>query len=254
MALALGLAPAPAYAAQTDGAALRAQNDASADPGEAGDDTETDEIDMPSPPAEKAANLSKEGTNVVVGGSTYKVTSNSSKTVAFVSPKAAASVTVPDTVKIGGVTYLVTEIAPKAFALAAKKLTSVKIGKNVKVIGESAFTGCKKLTKVTGAAAVTIIKAKAFLGCKKLKKCAPFSSKVLVKVGAQAFKGCKKLKKLTACSKLLKKAAVKGSLKGSSVKTIKVKVGAKKLNKKFVKKYKKIFKKKNSGKKVKVKK
>ena len=46
---------------------------------------------------------------------------------------------------------------------------------------------------------------------------------------------------------------VKGSLKGSKVKTVQVKVGSKKLNKKYVKKYKKIFTKKICGKKVKVK-
>ena len=45
----------------------------------------------------------------------------------------------------------------------------------------------------------------------------------------------------------LTKSGVKNSLKGSSVKTVKVK-------KSKVKKYKKIFKKKNCGKKVKVKK
>ena len=194
------------------------------------------------------------GSTHVVGGSTYKVTSNDPAAVTFAKSGSAASVTVPDAVTIGGRAYPVTEIAPNAFAAARQKLASVTVGRNVKVIGESAFAGCANLAKVEGGSAVTIIKAKAFLGCKKLKKCAPFSSKVLVKVGKQAFKGCKKLKKLTACSKLLKKAAVKGSLKGSSVKTIKVKVGAKKLNKKFAKKYKKIFKKKNSGKKVKVKK
>ena len=193
------------------------------------------------------------GSTHEVDGSTYQVTSNDPKTVTFVKSKNATSVTVPDAVQIGGKAYLVTEIGPAAFAPAKKKLTSVKIGKNVKVIGASAFAGCAKLVKVTGGAAVTIIKAKAFAGCKKLKKCAPFSSKVLVKVGKKAFKGAKKLKKLTATSQLLKKKAVKGSLKGSSVKTIKVKVGAKSLNKKFAKKYKKFFTKANCGKKAKIK-
>ena len=248
LALACGLAPAMAFASQADGPMLKAQEDVSGDPGATEDDAETNEIDAPvtTPPAV--------GSTQVVDGSTYQVTSNDPKTVTFAKSKNAKSITVPDTVTIGGETYLVTEIAPKAFAPAKKKLTKVKIGKNITVIGTSAFAGCAKLTSVTGGSAVTIIKAKAFLGCKKLKKCAPFSSKVLVKVGKKAFKGTKKLKKLTVKSKLLKKKAVKGSLKGSSVKTIKVKVGAKKLNKQFAKKYKKIFKKKNSGKKVKVKK
>ena len=52
---------------------------------------------------------------------------------------------------------------------------------------------------------------------------------------------------------LLKKAGIKNALKGSKIKTVKVKVGSKKVNKKFVKKYKKIFTKKICGRKVKVK-
>ncbi len=62
-----------------------------------------------------------------------------------------------------------------------------------------------------------------------------------------------KATKLIVKSKLLKKNTVKGSLKGSKIKTVQVKVGAKKLNKKFIKAYKKIFTKKVAGKKVSVK-
>ena len=46
---------------------------------------------------------------------------------------------------------------------------------------------------------------------------------------------------------------VKRSLKGSKVKTIKVSLGKKSVNKKYVKMYKKIFTKKNAGRAVKVK-
>ena len=62
-----------------------------------------------------------------------------------------------------------------------------------------------------------------------------------------AFKGSKATNVIIN-TKLLKKASVKGSLIGSKVKTIKVKVG-----KTFVKSYKKIFTKANAGKKVTVK-
>ncbi len=58
---------------------------------------------------------------------------------------------------------------------------------------------------------------------------------------------------LVVSSQNLTKKSVKGCLKGSKVKVVKVKVGNKKVNKKFVKKYKKIFSKKICGKKVKVK-
>ena len=62
-----------------------------------------------------------------------------------------------------------------------------------------------------------------------------------------------KVTKLIVKTKLLKKKTVKGSLKGSKVKTIQVKVGSKKVNKSFATKYKKLFTKKNAGKKVTIK-
>ncbi|MGI6033132.1 MAG: hypothetical protein ACOX69_06915 [Coriobacteriales bacterium] len=68
-----------------------------------------------------------------------------------------------------------------------------------------------------------------------------------------AFKSFKRVKTITVKSKKLAKKRVKGALKGSKVKTVKVKVGSKKTNKRYVKKYKKYFSKKNCGKKVKVK-
>ncbi len=61
-----------------------------------------------------------------------------------------------------------------------------------------------------------------------------------------------KATKVIIRTKKLTKTRVKGSLKGSKVKTIKVKVGTKSLNKKYVKRYKKYFTKNNAGKKVKV--
>ena len=72
------------------------------------------------------------------------------------------------------------------------------------------------------------------------------------KIGKGALAGTN-VKILVITSKKLKKKSVKGSLKGSAVSTVKVKVGKAKTNKKYVRKYKKIFTKKNAGKKVKVK-
>ena len=60
------------------------------------------------------------------------------------------------------------------------------------------------------------------------------------KIDSDAFAGSK-AEKLIVKTKLLKKATVKGCLKGSRVKSVKVKVGKKSQNKKYVKKYKKIF-------------
>ena len=71
-------------------------------------------------------------------------------------------------------------------------------------------------------------------------------------VATKAFKGSK-AKTLIIKTTKLKKSTVKGSLKGSKVKTVKVKVGSSKQNKKYVKAYKKIFTKGIAGKKVTVK-
>ena len=127
------------------------------------------------------------------------------------------------------------------------KLKALVIGSNVSVIMDNAFTGCPELESVTGGAGVKSIGAKAFAKCLKLKVF-NISSKTLSKIGAYAFSGDTALTTLQIKKTMkLTKAGVKNSLKESSVKTVKVK-------KSKVKKYKKIFKKKNCGKKVKVKK
>ncbi len=127
------------------------------------------------------------------------------------------------------------------------KMKTLVIGKNVTAIVDDAFANCPELESVTGGAGLKTIGARAFENCPNLKTF-KITSKALKKIGASAFNGdallntlyLKKTTKLT-------KSGVKNSLSGSSVKTVKVK-------KKKIKKYKKIFKKKNCGKKVKVKK
>ena len=71
-----------------------------------------------------------------------------------------------------------------------------------------------------------------------------------VKAGALAESSAKTL---IVKTKKLTKSRVKGSLTGSKITTVKVKIGKAKVNKKYVKKYKKIFTKKNAGRKVTVK-
>ena len=127
------------------------------------------------------------------------------------------------------------------------KMKSLIIGKNVAVIVDDALANCPNLESVTGGVGLKSIGARAFENCPNLKTF-NIVSKVLWKIGPSAFNGDVLLKTLTIKKTTkLTKAGVKNSLAGSSVKTVKVK-------KKKVKKYKKFFKKKNSGKKVKVKK
>ena len=147
---------------------------------------------------------------------------------------------------LDGVTYKVTAISANSFRKNTK-IKNLVIGPNVTSIGANAFYGCSGLTKVTGGNGIKTIGAGAFAYCPNLSTFIIYS-KVLAKIGKGAFYSDTKL--FTLCFKntvKLKKSGVKGCLKGSSVKTVRVK-------KSKVKKYKKIFKKKNSGRKVKVKK
>ena len=126
-------------------------------------------------------------------GATYKVTGSDPKKpeVEYKAPKnkKLTKVVIPDTVTIDGVEYAVTSIAKNAFK-NNKKLTKVKIGRNVKSIGESAFSGCKKLSKVELDVNLTKIGKNAFRNCKRLKTITIKSTKLNKKnVGKGAFKG-----------------------------------------------------------------
>ena len=133
-------------------------------------------------------------------------------------------------------TYNITSVEEKSvsFSKAANK-KSVNVPATV-IINGTAYN-------------VTEISAKAFTA-KKIRTVT--IGKNVKKINKNAFKGSKATKMIVK-TKLLKKAAVKGSLKGSKVKTVQVKIGKKSLNKKYVKKYRKIFIKKIAGKKAAVK-
>ena len=136
---------------------------------------------------------------------------------------------VDETYVVAGNTYKVTSNAKgTAMLVKAKNAKKVTVPATVSIEGK---TYC-----------VTAIGAKAFKSAKGKLKTVVLGKNVK-SIGKRAFSGCKKLKKKT----------VKNSLRGSSIKTVKVKVGGKKVNKKYKRKYKKIFKKKVCGKKVAVK-
>lgn len=126
------------------------------------------------------------GTVFKVKGYRYKVTGKDTVSFVGITSKSAKSVTIPATVSYHKTTYKITAVANKALKGKAK-LTTVKIGKNVKTIGAEAFRNCKKLKKIT------------------------ISSTGLKKVGKNAFKGIKAnaavkvpAKKLAGYKKLLK--------------------------------------------------
>ena len=118
-----------------------------------------------------------------------------------------------DTVKVSGNVYKILSVKSKTVALSkAANKKSVTVPATVKVSGKS--------YKVT-------------------------------KIAAKAFKKSK-ARTVTIKTKKLTKASVKGSLIGSKVTKINVKVGKVRDNKRYLAKYKKIFTKKNAGKKVKI--
>lgn len=145
----------------------------------------------------------KKGQKYTVNGIKYEIIStDSTKTVGFVNGKKnSKKITIPATVKIKGKTFKVKSIKTGAFK-NSKKLTTLVIGANVKVIEKNAFKGCKNLKKIT-------------IKSKKL---------TAAKVAKNAFKGINKKatvkvpkNKVKAYSKIIK---VKGGA-GNSVKVTK---------------------------------
>lgn len=142
-------------------------------------------------------------------------------------------------IKRNGSRYTVLSGSKKTLALTkAKNKTSFTVPATVKISGYGTFK-------------VVQIKAKAFTG-KKIRSVT--IGKNVSKIKSKAFYGSKATK-VTLRTKKLKKSSVKGSLRGSRVKTIRVRITKKagKTNKTYVKKYKKYFTKKNAGRKVTVK-
>lgn len=78
----------------------------------------------------------------------YKLTGTSTVSMAGTVDKKAAKIVCPETVEIGGKVFMVTAVAGNAFK-NHKKITNVKIGKNVTSIGASAFKNCRKLGNIT---------------------------------------------------------------------------------------------------------
>lgn len=135
-------------------------------------------------PAPKPINNRPVPTSFKVGSITYTYEQGALTVSKIAKTK---SVTIPATITVNGKVLPVTKIA-KSACIDNKKITSVTIGKNVKIIGTKAFYNCPKLTKIT------------------------ISTKVLTKVGQKAFsksgENCKikvPKSKSKAYKKLLKK-------------------------------------------------
>lgn len=152
-------------------------------------------------------------------GNAYKVLSGG--TVQLTKWKSKKTTAKVGSVRFGGKKFRVASIAGGAFE--GTKVKSVTLGKQVDAVGARALAGARKLRKVTLGAGVT-------------------------KVGAKAFSGCGKLREVTVKSGLLTASGVKSSLRGSSIKRVKLSgvSGVKALL------YERYFAKSNSGRSVKV--
>ena len=105
----------------------------------------------------------------ILSSGTYKL-NNSKKTAVFTAPspfiKGGTSLKIPDTITVQGKTYKVIEIAANACA-NDMLLTTLTVGKNMKVISANAFSGCANLRKITfKGAALGKVKSNAFAGTK----------------------------------------------------------------------------------------
>ena len=180
---------------------------------------------------------------------TYKVTQAdaATKTVAFVSPTGQSkTVTIPNTIVINGITYQVTSIEAGAFK-NNKTLSTIKMGSNIKTIGNNAFYGCSKLKKVTVSKNLAQIGSKAFYKCTSLTSIT-IPAKVS-KIGSKAFYGCKKLKKITIKTTKLTSKKVGSKAFGGIAAKATIQVPKKKLTS-----YKKILKARGVGSKATIKK
>ena len=166
------------------------------------------------------ATVPVEGNTYSAGGFTYRIISTSDKTAAVVSAnKKTKTIKIGSTVTIKNVSFKITAIEKNAFK-GNKKVTTVKIGKNVQTIGANAFSGCTKLQKVTiNSKNLSKMEAKAFYKCKKLKNI-KISSLKLKTVGKNAFKGIAKKAKIDVPNKKVKeykRLFKKGNLAKNSI-------------------------------------
>ena len=126
---------------------------------------------------------------------------------------------------------------PQTPAVTEPTNTTISAG-TLRVLSDSARTA--SFVKASAGKKSVTIPASVKIGSKTYK---------VTKIEPNAFRSTKVKTVIIKTSSLTKKN-VKGSLKSSKVKTVKVKVGNKKLNKKYRKTYKKIFTKGNAGRKV----
>ena len=131
------------------------------------------------------------------------------------------SLNVGKTVKIDGKTYKITSIGNKAFK-GYTKLNKITIGDNVKTVGKEVFSGCNKVTAVKIGKSATTISSKAFYKCTKLKSIT-IKSKKLKTIGSKAITSINKKCKIIVPSSKVKDYKKLFKSKTGFKKTMKIK-------------------------------
>ena len=172
---------------------------------------------------EKQENAIITGKTYTIGTYRYKVTSLKNKTVTLsgVTKKNLTSIKVGKTVKIKGKTFKITAISKSAFK-GCTKAVKATVGKYVKTMGDNAFYQCKKLKSVSiESTELTKIGKKAFYKNSSLKKMT-IKSKKLKSAGSQAFTGIHKNAKIKVPYSCLKKYETKVLKNKGQKKTVKI--------------------------------
>lgn len=122
----------------------------------------------------------------LVGKAYYKITGKSTAT--YIRPKSNSykSISIPATVKIKGKKYNITKVAASA-CLSNNKLTTIKIGDNVKIVCDDAFSKCKNLTTITFGKNVRIIGNNVLYNDKKLSRITIKGTQIKI-IGKHTFK------------------------------------------------------------------
>lgn len=96
------------------------------------------------------------------------------------------------------VEYNSIDVTTNGIDIFPKKITSVKLGRNVENIPGFLFTGCKELTSVIFPESLKTIGERAFEGCEGLTELVFHPN--LISIGKQAFENCRSLEVLTFSS------------------------------------------------------
>ncbi len=134
----------------------------------------------------------------IENGINYLITSSEPPTVSVCKlpngGRYSGDIDIPSSIKHNGITYSVTGIRGGAF-YDCKNVTSINMPKDIKTIGESAFSGCVQLTQLVFPDSVKYLEILVCYNCESLQLVELPSG--IEAIGRSAFNGCKSLEEFT---------------------------------------------------------